>query len=94
MNACITLAGLTVMTLAMWQMAQGVDLVKVPAPHCATLLYTGSVAGLGDAFGKLYGDIGRQGLEATDVCREVYLYWEGRESPNNIIQIQAELAQK
>jgi hypothetical protein len=49
------------------------------------------VTQLSAAYGKLYGEIARRGLQPTDVSREVYLYWEGRESDNNLIQIQADL---
>ena len=47
--------------------------------------------GLGAAYGKLYGEIARRGLQPTDVSREVYLYWEDQGSDNNVIQIQADL---
>jgi len=70
----------------------GFQLITVPPLHCATLLYTGAVTTLGQAYGKLYGEIGRRGLQPTDICREVYLYWEDRQSPNNILQLQVDLA--
>lgn len=70
----------------------GIQIMTVPPLHCATLLYTGGISGLGAAYGKLYAEIGRRSLEATDVSREVYLYWEDRQSPNNILQLQADLA--
>jgi predicted transcriptional regulator YdeE len=69
----------------------GFEVVTVPQKQYATMLYTGSVASLGEAFGKLYGQIMAKGLQPTDVSREVYLYWESRESPNNILQLQVEL---
>lgn len=69
----------------------GVTLKTVRSTRCATLLYMGPTSGLPQADGKLYGEIGRRGLQPTDVSREMYLYWEGPDSPNNLIQIQAEL---
>jgi effector-binding domain-containing protein len=70
----------------------GIQVVKVGPLHCATVIYRGPTSGLSQAYGKLYGEIGRRGLQPTDVSREVYLYWEAQDSENNLIQIQADLA--
>ena len=70
----------------------GFTIAVVPAATNATLLYTGNMQGLPPAYGKLYGEITRQGLQPTDVSREVYLYWEGVDSPNNVVQLRAELS--
>jgi predicted transcriptional regulator YdeE len=70
----------------------GFQMITVGSSSCATVIYAGDLSQLGQAWGKLYGEIGRRGLQPTDVCREVYLYWEGRESANNLIQLQAELS--
>jgi effector-binding domain-containing protein len=70
----------------------GFTIAVVPAATNATVLYTGNVQGMPPAYGKLYGEMARQGLQPTDVSREVYLYWEGTESPNNVVQLRAELA--
>src|SRR5271170_3331338 len=40
----------------------GIQLIKVQPPHCATVVYTGPAAQLGQAYGKLYGELGRRGL--------------------------------
>jgi effector-binding domain-containing protein len=63
-----------------------IDSSDEPAMKCATLIYRGSVTHLKEAFGKLYGEIGARGLVPTAVSREIYLYWEGPDSSNNIIQ--------
>jgi len=70
----------------------GFQMITVGSSSCATVIYAGDLSQLGHAWGKLYGEIGRRGLQPTDVCREVFLYWEGRESANNLIQLQAELS--
>jgi effector-binding domain-containing protein len=70
----------------------GIEVIQIPARKCATLLYTGSALQLPNAYGKLFGGIGQMGLKATDVCREVYLYWEDRGSVNNIVLLEADLA--
>jgi hypothetical protein len=49
------------------------------------------VAHLKEAFGKLYGEVGARGLVPTADCREIYLYWEGPDSTNNVIQLQAQV---
>jgi effector-binding domain-containing protein len=69
----------------------GIETSDEPALKCATLVYRGSLAHLKEAFAKLYQEIGARGLTPTDVSREIYLYWEGPDSPNNVIQLQAEL---
>jgi DNA gyrase inhibitor GyrI len=70
----------------------GIQLIKVGPQHCATVIYTGPAAQLPQAYGKLYGELGRRALQPTDVCREVYFYWEGPNSVNNVIQVQADLS--
>jgi len=69
----------------------GIQLINVGASTCATILYTGDASRLGEAYGKLYGEIGRRGLQPSDISREVYYYWESADSPNNLIGVQAEL---
>jgi predicted transcriptional regulator YdeE len=70
----------------------GIQVTTVGPLHCATFICSGPASKLGNAFGTLYGEIGRRGLQPTDICREVYLYWEGRDSDNNLVQLQADLA--
>jgi predicted transcriptional regulator YdeE len=65
---------------------------KVAAEQCATVIYSGTVDNIGQAYGKLFGQLGQKGLQATDVTREVYLYWEDDNSENNIMQVQAVLS--
>jgi effector-binding domain-containing protein len=70
----------------------GFTVVNVGAEQCATVLYTGPIENIGPAYGKLFGQIAQKGLQASDVTREVYLYWEGDQSENNIVQVQAVLS--
>ena len=58
----------------------------VPEYHCASVLYSGPVKGLGGAFEKLYSEAAPK---VTDEAREMYLYFEGPESPNNVIHVSA-----
>jgi predicted transcriptional regulator YdeE len=69
----------------------GIQVINVEPTPCATILYAGAASGLGGAYGKLYGEIGRRGLQPSDISREVYYYWESQDSPNNIVGVQAEL---
>jgi hypothetical protein len=61
---------------------------KLPPFKCATILYVGPAARIGDAWQALYRSVRDQRLTPTDEERELYLYWEGAESPNNIVQVQ------
>lgn len=56
----------------------------LPEYHCASVLYTGPLSGLGGAFEKL---IPEAGPNMTDEAREMYLYFEKADSPNNIIHV-------
>jgi effector-binding domain-containing protein len=70
----------------------GIQMITVGPSLCATVIYAGPISQIGQAYGKLYGETGRRGLQPTDVSREVYLYWESAESANNLIQLQSELS--
>jgi len=61
---------------------------KLPAFKCATILYIGPAPQIGEAWQQLYRSVRDQGLTPTDEERELYLYWEGVDSPNNIVQVQ------
>src|SRR5262249_34921981 len=70
--------------------AKGIGDFKVrelPKYKCATLLYVGPGARIGDAWQKLYKSVNDKGLTPTDEEREIYLYFEGIDSPNNIVQV-------
>jgi effector-binding domain-containing protein len=61
---------------------------KVEPFKCATVIYSGPLSGISEAYGKLMASIGEAKLKPTTTSREFYLYWEGPESPNNVVQIQ------
>jgi effector-binding domain-containing protein len=71
---------------------EGFTTDKVGAEQCASVIYSGPLNGLKQAYGKLFGEIGQNGLQATDITREVYLYWEDEGSENNVVQIRAALS--
>ena len=59
----------------------------LPPFHCAAILYSGPVASLSRAYQELMPQV-FQAFQPTSDWREVYLYWEGEQSPNNVVQIQ------
>jgi len=61
---------------------------KLSTFQCATILYIGPASRIGDAWQQLYRSVRDQGLTPTDEERELYLYWEAVDSPNNIVQVQ------
>jgi effector-binding domain-containing protein len=61
---------------------------KLVAFHCATAYHSGPVKDLGKSYGELFGDIISADYKLTGETREVYLFWEGPESVNNVVEIQ------
>jgi len=59
----------------------------VPPWHCATVIYSGGIPHLYEAITKLGEEMERAGLRMDGEYREYYFYWEGVESPNNIMLI-------
>lgn len=55
---------------------------------CATMLYVGPGRRIGDAWQKLAAAVADAGLRPTGEEREMYLYWESDDSPNNVVQVQ------
>jgi effector-binding domain-containing protein len=55
---------------------------------CATLLYTGPVDQQGRAYEKLIPALKAAGHTPTGEEREMCLYWEGLDSPNNVFFMQ------
>lgn len=69
---------------------QGADNYKVKKLEefrCVSLLYTGPTAEISRAYEALRRPAAQGGHAATDESRQMMLYWEGEESPNNVIQI-------
>lgn len=57
--------------------------------RCATVLYTGAMAQIGQAYQGLMPMLWQGGMQPTGETREYYLYWEKPESPNNVVQVSA-----
>jgi len=60
---------------------------KVPKFKCASAVFQGSLSQIGEAWEKFVPTAMTKG-EATEEGRELYLYWEGHDSPNNIIELE------
>ena len=67
----------------------GYKLAHKAAAHCATVLFGGSVADLGQAYKELFTNLSTRDLIPTGETREYYLTWDGGQSPNNVIWIAA-----
>ena len=61
---------------------------ELPKFRCATLIYIGPGSQIGEAWQRLYRAALDKGLELTGEERELTLYWEAVDSPNNIVQVQ------
>jgi effector-binding domain-containing protein len=69
--------------------ADGDIKVRKTAPFkCATILYTGPIDQQGQAYQKLIPALTAAGHTPTGEEREMCLYWEGLDSPNNVFQMQ------
>jgi effector-binding domain-containing protein len=63
--------------------------VKKLAPFkCDTILLSGPVSAMSQAYEKLMPAVMAKKHEPSGEVREAYLYWEGPESANNVVQIQ------
>ncbi|HYE18697.1 MAG TPA: hypothetical protein VEA69_09650 [Tepidisphaeraceae bacterium] len=58
---------------------------KADAFKCLAVVFQGPVAGMGAAYGKVMSDLSARKLEPTGEHREIYLHWEGKDSPNNVV---------
>jgi predicted transcriptional regulator YdeE len=68
--------------------AAGEAKVKTIEPWpCAAVVYSGGIPRLAEAIAKLGREMERAGLKPDGEYREYYVYWEGVESPNNIMLI-------
>ena len=70
---------------------QGNDDLKVRTLdkyRCATVIYSGPVAQIGQAYQKVFTDLMEAGLKPSGDSREMHFYWESAESPNNVVLIQ------
>lgn len=72
---------------------QGFEMSTLPAFRCATLYYTGSLANLPQAWQTAMEKVTQAQLRPTGEQRELYLYWEDPQSPNNVIEIQIGVAE-
>ena len=66
----------------------GLEVRQLEPYHCATAIYSGSMANVGQAYQKLFTDLFAAGLKPVGGSREMHMYYESPESPNNIMQIQ------
>lgn len=63
---------------------------RILAPfHCGSMTFTGKVADLGQAYGRLYGSLQASGRTPSAESRQMILYWEGTHSSNDLLLIQA-----
>lgn len=65
------------------------EVTTLPAFKNVSTLYNGSLTNLPSAYKKHYGEVVGGGHMPTDEARELYLYWEGPQSNNNVVWIQA-----
>jgi hypothetical protein len=63
----------------------------LPLYRCASLLYWGSLAHIGQAYEALMQAMREAGLEQTGEGREWHYHFEGDASPNNVIGLHMEI---
>jgi effector-binding domain-containing protein len=62
---------------------------ELAAFHCASVIYSGPIMQIAMAYQGLFTELFGAGLQPTDETREMYLYWEAPDSPNNVQVIMA-----
>lgn len=72
---------------------EGFKVRKTEAFRCATILYTGALSNMSKVYEKLMPAALAAGYKPTGEARELYLYFENPESPNNVVQIQLGIQQ-
>jgi effector-binding domain-containing protein len=68
--------------------ADGFEIAKLDKFRCATILFSGSMQDVHNAYEKLYTDLFAAGLTPSDESREAILLFEGEDSVNNVSMIQ------
>ena len=66
---------------------EGYQLLPLSDTNCATVVYSGRMAEIGQAYQQLYPKLFARGLQPTGDTREYYLYWEDANSPNNVVLV-------
>jgi effector-binding domain-containing protein len=61
---------------------------KLPGYRAATAYFTGPLSSLGAAYTQFFPELMKAGYTPTGDMREVYLFWEGPDSANNVVEIQ------
>jgi effector-binding domain-containing protein len=70
------------------QAAGDLKVRKLDPLRSATITYSGSVDDIPKPYEQLFKDLATAGLTPTGENREVYAYWEGPDSVNNVVVIQ------
>lgn len=61
---------------------------QLPAFNCVSTVYCGPMFRIGEAYGQLMAQYQAAGVQPTDETREMFLYWEAPDSPNNVTLVQ------
>jgi effector-binding domain-containing protein len=64
---------------------------KIETTRVATLIFSGQIRHIGQAYQKLFQELFGQGLLPSGEHSELYLRWESAESDNNIVLLQIHL---
>lgn len=64
---------------------------KLEPYHCMSVLYTGPVAGLSAAYRKFHSALNDAGKTPPGNSRQMFLYFESPDSPNNVVQVSVEI---
>lgn len=62
---------------------------ELPPYKCVAGVFNGPLSSLSAAYGKHYGELMAAGHVPTDESREMFLYWDGEESQNNVVWLLA-----
>mgnify|MGYP002624852251 CR=1 FL=1 len=71
---------------------KGYKIGKLEGHHGLSADFTGPLSEISHAYQAIFKDLLAAGHQPTGQTRELYLYWDGEESPNTVVEIQVTIA--
>ncbi len=63
-------------------------LKEIPELKCVSTTFKGSMDEIGDTYETIYNELQKEGVQPTNIIREVYENWVSYSSKENVVEIQ------